>query len=160
MEDRDDGRMFTLRVNGREERVAADPAAPLLYVLRNDLGLKGARFGCGLGQCGACTVLLDGRPVTSCDTPVGAVGEAEIETVESLATGDGLHPIPAAFLAEGAGQCGYCIPGIMLRTKALLAVNPSPDRAEIAAALEGSLCRCGAHVRILRAVERAAGRLP
>jgi len=147
---------ITLHVNGREASVAADGETPLLLVLRNDLGLKGARFGCGAGQCGSCTVLVDGRPVTSCDTLVASVAGAAVETVESLAEGGRLHPVAAAFLEEQAGQCGYCIPGIMLRAKALLADNPSPDRAEIAAALDPSLCRCGAHVRILRAVERAA----
>lgn len=141
-----------LRVNGREETVAADPDTPLLYVLRNDLGLKGARFGCGRGQCGACTVLIDGAPATSCDTPLSAAAGRSVETVESLAG----SPLLTAFLDEQAAQCGYCLPGILMRAKALLARAPSPGREAIAAALDVSLCRCGAHVRILRAVERAA----
>jgi nicotinate dehydrogenase subunit A len=150
---------FKLRVNGVEREVTAEADTPLLYVLRNDLKLKGTRFGCGEGNCGACTVLLDGHAVQSCDTPLWSVPGHEIITIEGLA-GDGtaatLHPIQEAFIAEQAAQCGYCISGIMLSAKALLDANPDPDDAQIAAALERNLCRCGTHVRILRAVKRAA----
>ncbi len=145
-----------LRVNGVEREVRADPATPLLYILRNDLGLKGTRFGCGEGHCGACTVLVDGKPLQSCDTPLwSAVGHA-ITTVEGLSQNGAPHPIQQAFLDEQAAQCGYCINGIMMSAVALLQRNPDPGEAEIAAALERNLCRCGTHVRILRAIARAA----
>ena len=145
-----------LRVNGRVERIEVDAATPLLYVLRNDLGLRAAKFGCGLEQCGACTVILGGEAVMSCALPVGRVGEREVLTVEGLAQGDTLHPVQQAFLAESAAQCAYCVPGILMETVALLAWNDAPDEAEIRRALDTHLCRCGAHPRILRAVRRAA----
>lgn len=145
------------RVNGIERELRADPSTPLLYILRNDLGLKGTRFGCGEGHCGACTVLVDGKPLQSCDTPLWSAAGHDVTTVEGLSAGGALHPIQQAFLDEQAAQCGYCINGIMMTTAALLARNPDPDEAEIAAALDRNLCRCGTHVRILRAIARAAG---
>ena len=145
-----------LRVNGAEHEVRAEPATPLLYILRNDLGLKGTRFGCGEGHCGACTVLVDWKPLQSCDTPLWSAAGHEITTVEGLARGGALHPIQQAFLGEQAAQCGYCINGIMMSAMALLERNPKPSEAEIVAALERNLCRCGTHVRILRAIARAA----
>lgn len=149
-----------LRVNGVEREVRAEPATPLLYILRNDLGLKGTRFGCGEGHCGACTVLIDGKAAQSCDTPLWSVAGREVTTVEGLSRGgaqfNDMHPIQQAFLDEQAAQCGYCINGIMMSAKALLDRNPNPSEAEIAAALERNLCRCGTHVRILRAIARAA----
>src|SRR6185295_7799692 len=144
------------RVNGLEREVRAEPATPLLYILRNDLGLKGTRFGCGEGQCGACPVLVDGKPLQSCDTPLGSAAGRSITTVEGLARNDVSHPVQQAFLDEQAAQCGYCINGIMLSVVALLERNPDPGEAEIAAALDRNLCRCGTHVRILRAIARAA----
>jgi nicotinate dehydrogenase subunit A len=145
-----------LRVNGVEREVRADPATPLLYILRNDLGLKGTRFGCGEGHCGACTVLVDGKPLQSCDTPLWSAAGHEVTTVEGLSAGGAPHPMQQAFLDEQAAQCGYCINGIMMSAVALLARNPDPGEAEIAAALDRNLCRCGTHVRILRAIARAA----
>ena len=145
-----------LRVNGVEREVRADPATPLLYILRNDLQLKGTRFGCGEGHCGACTVLVDGKPLQSCDTPLWSAAGHEITTVEGLARDGAPHPVQQAFLDEQAAQCGYCINGIMMSAVALLERNPDPGEAEIAAALDRNLCRCGTHVRILRAVGRAA----
>jgi len=147
---------IALRVNGRVERIAVDPTTPLLYVLRNDLGLRAAKFGCGLEQCGACTVIVGGKAVMSCALPIGRVGEREVLTVEGLAEGETLHPVQAAFLAESAAQCAYCVPGILMETVALLAWNDAPEEAEIRRALDTHLCRCGAHPRILRAVRRAA----
>ena len=144
------------RVNGIERELRADPSTPLLYILRNDLGLKGTRFGCGEGQCGACTVLVDGKPLQSCDTPLWSAAGHDVTTIEGLSAGGALHPIQQAFLDEQAAQCGYCINGIMMSAVALLANNPDPDEAEIAAALDRNLCRCGTHVRILRAIARAA----
>jgi nicotinate dehydrogenase subunit A len=143
-------------VNGVEREVRAEPSTPLLYILRNDLGLKGVRFGCGEGQCGACMVLFDDKAVPSCDTPLWSAAGHEITTVEGLPAGGAPHPIQQAFLGEQAAQCGYCINGIMMSAKALLERNPNPSEAEIAAALERNLCRCGTHVRILRAIARAA----
>jgi nicotinate dehydrogenase subunit A len=151
-----DSPAFSLSVNGRLHAVAAAPDTPLLYVLRNDLGLKGARFGCGLGQCGACTVIVDGRPVQSCDVPVATVQGQQITTIESLGTPEQPHPLQRAFIAEQAGQCGYCLSGIIMAAKALLDRNPDPDEADIRAALSRNLCRCGSHDRILRAISRAA----
>jgi aerobic-type carbon monoxide dehydrogenase small subunit (CoxS/CutS family) len=145
-----------LCVNGRTERVEADPATPLLYVLRNDLGLRAAKFGCGLEQCGACTVIVGGEARMSCRLPVGQVGAREVLTVEGLAAGDALHPVQQAFLAENAAQCAYCVPGILMETVALLAWSSTPSEHDIRRALETHLCRCGAHPRILRAVRRAA----
>ena len=146
----------TLQVNGRAREVNADAETPLLYVLRNDLGLVGTRYGCGLGQCGACTVIIDGKPVQSCDVPLSAVAGKNITTVEALGTDESLHPLQRAFIAEQAAQCGYCASGILMSAKALLDVNPDPDDAAIRAALDGNLCRCGTHGRILRAIKRAA----
>lgn len=148
-----------LIVNGKAVEVDADRDMPLLYVLRNMLGLKGTRFGCGEGICGSCTVVADGHAIYSCDTPVWAVHDKNIETVEGLARGDALHPLQRAFLDEQAGQCGYCLSGIVMRAKALLDENPQPTRAEIVAVLDKNLCRCGAHNRIIRAVQRAAAEL-
>ena len=146
----------TLTVNGKRHVISAEPETPLLYVLRNDLQLKGARFGCGLGQCGACTVLVDGKPVQSCDFPLSAAVGKAITTIEGLAPDGELHPLQAAFIAEQAAQCGYCITGIIMAAKALLDANPRPTDAEIRSALKGNLCRCGTHHRILRAIQRAA----
>ena len=145
-----------LTVNGNSHAVEVDPETPLLYVLRNDLKLKGARFGCGLGQCGACTVLVDGKPVQSCDIPLSAAAGKSIVTVEGLAANGKPHPLQQAFITEQAAQCGYCITGIIMASKALLDANPNPSDADIRAALKGNLCRCGTHHRILRAVHRAA----
>jgi nicotinate dehydrogenase subunit A len=144
------------KVNGRPVGVAVDPDTPLLYVLRNDLGLKATRAGCAEGQCMSCTVLIDGRAVTSCMEPVGAVAGRTVETVESLADGASRHPLVESFIKEQAGQCGYCLAGILMRTKALLAKSPAPTRADIVAALDDHLCRCGAHARMIRAIEQAA----
>jgi nicotinate dehydrogenase subunit A len=145
-----------LQVNGRRSEVHADPETPLLYVLRNDLKLKGARFGCGLGQCGACTVIVEGNAVQSCDVPVSAVEGKEITTIEGIGTLDDPHPLQRAFIAQQAAQCGYCASGIIMAAKALLDRNASPSEEEIRAALERNLCRCGTQVRILRAIRMAA----
>ena len=150
---------ITLTVNGSRHAVEAEAETPLLYVLRNDLKLKSARFGCGLGQCGACTVLVDGKPVQSCDFPLSAAAGKSITTVEGLAADGKPHPLQQAFIAEQAAQCGYCVTGIIMTAKALLDANPSPSDAEIRAALKGNLCRCGTHQRILRAVHHAAKEL-
>ena len=147
---------ITLTVNGKSHSVSAEPETALLYVLRNDLKLKGARFGCGLGQCGACTVLVDGKPVQSCDFPLSAAAGKSITTIEGLAPDGELHPLQAAFIAEQAAQCGYCVTGIIMAAKALLDANPRPADAEIRSALKGNLCRCGTHQRILNAIKRAA----
>lgn len=147
--------MIDLRVNGRDHIVDADPDSKLLYVLRNDLGLKGTRFGCGVGACGACTVLVDGRPMRSCEVPLAAVQGTEVLTVEGISDGDA-HPLQRAFLAEQAAQCGYCISGILMSAKALLDVSPRPNDDEIRRALDENLCRCGSHARVLRAIRRAA----
>jgi len=148
-----------LRVNGIERELRAEPATPLLYILRNDLGLKGTRFGCGEGHCGACTVLFDGKAVQSCDTPLWSAVGHDITTVEGLSQGGALHPLQQAFIGEQAAQCGYCINGIMMSAVALFERNPDPSEAEIIAALERNLCRCGTHVRILRAIAKAAAML-
>jgi nicotinate dehydrogenase subunit A len=145
-----------LRVNGHAATVEADPATPLLYVLRNDLGLNGPKFGCGLGQCGACTVIAGGEPISSCVTPVSAVGAQEILTLEGLGTVQHPHPIQQAFIDEQAAQCGYCISGVILTAKTLLDKNLNPSDEQIRQALAGVLCRCGAHLEIIRAVKRAA----
>ena len=145
-----------LEVNGQRHAVAAAEETPLLYVLRNDLKLKGARFGCGLGQCGACTVLVDGRPVQSCDFPLSAAAGKRVTTIEGLIKDGKPHPLQQAFVAEQAAQCGYCATGIIMSAKALLDANPRPSDAQIRAALKGNLCRCGTHLRILRAIKRAA----
>jgi nicotinate dehydrogenase subunit A len=149
--------MITLDVNGRSHQVDADPATPLLYVLRDDLRLNGAKYGCGLGQCGSCTVLVDQKPVFSCLMPIGALQNRKITTLEGLGTLDNPGPVQRAFIEEQAAQCGYCIPGMMMSAAALLAQNSQPNDADIREALSGNLCRCGTHVRILRAVQRAAG---
>ncbi len=149
--------MTTLNVNGADHVVEADPATPLLYVLRNDLGLNAAKFGCGLGQCGACVVLADDRAVISCITPIAAMEGRRIRTLEGLGAADDLGPLQQAFIEEQAAQCGYCIPGFMMTAQALLERNPSPSDAEIREALDSVLCRCGTHMRILKAVRRAAG---
>ena len=150
---------ISFTVNEREVAVAADPDTPLLDVLRNHLGLVGAKFGCGLEQCGCCMVLVDGRPEKSCGKAVSTVAGKEIVTIEGLGTREAPHPLQQAFLDEQAGQCGYCLPGIIVTAKALLDRNPAPNRAEIALALDDNICRCGSHARILRAVERAAARI-
>jgi nicotinate dehydrogenase subunit A len=148
---------ISVKVNGTQRTVpAAEADTPLLYVLRNDLGLNGAKFGCGLAQCGACTVLLDGRAVRSCVTEIGSIGEAEITTIEGLGTLDKPHPLQQAFIDEQAAQCGYCINGMIMTAKDLLDRNPHPTAAEVREALAGNLCRCGTHSRIVRAVLRAA----
>lgn len=149
----------TLNVNGESRAVEADAETPLLYALRNDLGLVGTRYGCGLGQCGACTVLIDGQPVQSCDIPVSAAVGKQITTVEALGTPAAMHPLQRAFVTEQAAQCGYCASGILMAAKALLDANPDPSDAEIRAALERNLCRCGTHGRVLRAIRRAAKEL-
>jgi nicotinate dehydrogenase subunit A len=146
---------FILKVNGTEHPVEASPAAPLVYVLRNDLKLKGTRFGCGTGHCGSCTVLFDGNPVQSCDTPLWSAAGHEITTIEGLG-GGAQHALERAFTEEQAMQCGYCISGILMSAAALLAKNPKPSDTDICAALERHLCRCGTHVRILRAIRRVA----
>jgi len=150
---------ISLTVNGSEVAVAADPDTPLLDVLRNHLGLIGAKFGCGLEQCGCCMVLIDGRPEKSCGKAVSTVAGKQVLTIEGLGTRGRPHPLQQAFLDEQAGQCGYCLPGIIVTAKALLDRNPAPSRHEIALALDDNICRCGSHVRILRAVERAAARM-
>ncbi|EWY39008.1 (2Fe-2S)-binding protein [Skermanella stibiiresistens SB22] len=148
--------MITLSVNGRDHQIDADPATPLLYVLRDDLHLNAAKFGCGLGQCGSCMVLADGLPVVSCVTPVVALEGRRIRTVEGLGGADDPGPVQRAFIDEQAAQCGYCIPGFIISAQALLERTPSPSDAEIRTALKPNLCRCGTHIRILRAVRRAA----
>ncbi|QCO00972.1 (2Fe-2S)-binding protein [Azospirillum argentinense] len=148
-----------LTVNGTPQRVEADPDTPLLYVLRDDLGLNGAKFGCGLGQCGACTVMVDGRAVLSCVTPVLLMQGRAVTTVEGLGTAEAPGPMQRAFIEEQAAQCGYCIPGMMMRAQALLQEQPDADDAAIRRALEFNLCRCGTHMRILRAIRRAADTL-
>jgi nicotinate dehydrogenase subunit A len=149
---------LTINVNGMPHPVDADAETPLLYVLRNDLKLKGARFGCGLGQCGSCLVIIDGKAVPSCDIPVSAVAGKAVTTIEGIGSGDRLHPLQQAFIEEQAAQCGYCISGIIMAAKALLDANPRPSDDEIKAALARNLCRCGTHQRILRAIRRAAAR--
>ena len=149
---------FTL--NGRAANVTAPhDDTPLLDVLRNQLRLTGTRFGCGLEQCGCCIVLIDGKPVKSCGRAIASVAGRSVTTVEGLGTPEKPHPLQQAFLEEQAGQCGYCLSGILISAKALLDRDPSPSRAEIARALDDNICRCGAHNRILRAVEKAAARL-
>ena len=147
---------FKLRVNGRDYEVQAEPATPLLYILRNDLKLKGTRFGCGEAQCGACNVLLDRNAVPSCDTPLWSVPGHEVTTIEGIGDESGLHPLQQAFIDEQAIQCGYCIDGIIISAVALLQRERDPSDTQIAAALDRNLCRCGTHVRILRAIRAAA----
>ena len=145
----------TLKVNGKTHTLDLDPATPLLYALSDDLELRGPKFGCGLGQCGACTVLVNGEPIFSCVTPIVLLAGKEITTLEGLGTQDKPAPIQQAFIEAQAAQCGYCIPGMMMRAQALLQRNPHASDAEIRAWLEPNLCRCGSHMRILRAVHRA-----
>ena len=147
---------LVLKVNGSTRRVSCDADTPLLYVLRNDLELNGPKFGCGLGQCGACTVIINGATARSCVTPVGSVGKSEITTLDGLARNGVLHPLQRAFLAEQAAQCGYCTNGMIMTAKALLDSKRSPDEGEIRSALSGVLCRCGVHNRVVRAVRAAA----
>jgi nicotinate dehydrogenase subunit A len=147
---------ITLRVNGQTREVAADPDTPLLYVLRNDLTLNGAKFGCGLAQCGACTVNIDGAAVRSCVTTVGSLDGRSVTTLEGIGTLDKLHPLQKAFIAEQAAQCGYCTNGMIMSAKALLDDNRNASDAEIRQALAGNLCRCGSHPRIVKAIKRAA----
>ena len=153
------GGSLTIKVNGKDHAVQADPDTPLLYVLRNEVGLKGLRFGCGLAQCGSCTVQLDGRAVRSCQTRVGAVAGRAVTTLEGLGTIAHPHPLQKAFIDQQAAQCGYCIPGMIMEAEAFLRSKPKPTAAEIKTALAGHLCRCGTHYRIVRAVQAAAGTL-
>jgi nicotinate dehydrogenase subunit A len=148
--------MIELEVNGERRSVSAAPDTPLLYVLRNDLGLVGSRFGCGTGQCGACFVIVEGRAVPSCDTPLWSVEKKSVTTVEGLSRGADLHRVQKALLAEQAAQCGYCISGIAVAAAAFLNQNRDPSEREVREALDRNLCRCGAHNRIVRAVLRAA----
>ena len=145
-----------LRVNGRSRSVTVNEQTPLLYVLRNDIGLNGPKFGCGLAQCGACAVLMDGEEIRSCVMPVSAVTGREIVTSEGLGKGGKPHPIQAAFIEEQAAQCGYCISGMTIAAASLLKKKPSPSRDEIKAGMDGHLCRCGTHPRIVTAIEKAA----
>ncbi|HEY4265369.1 MAG TPA: (2Fe-2S)-binding protein [Micropepsaceae bacterium] len=147
---------YHLRVNGESREVSVDGDTPLLYVLKNDLELPGAKFGCGLAQCGACTVIMDGAAVRSCVTEVRSVGTRDIVTLEGIGTEQKPHPLQAAFIAEQAMQCGYCINGMIMSAKALLDRNPHPADGEIREALAGNLCRCGSHNRIVRAILRAS----
>jgi aerobic-type carbon monoxide dehydrogenase small subunit (CoxS/CutS family) len=147
---------IALTVNGTRQEVKTDPERPLLDVLREDLRLMGAKFGCGERQCGACTVLVDGRPTFACTMRVSTVENRKIETIESLSDGEKLHPVQEAFLAEGALQCGYCTPGMIMTAVALLREKPHATRDEIRAAMNRNVCRCGAYLRIVRAVENAA----
>jgi nicotinate dehydrogenase subunit A len=147
----------TLRVNGRERALDVDdPAMPLLYALRDQMELHGPKFGCGLGQCGACTVIVDGVAVRSCQTQVSAMAGKDIQTLEGLGSPEAPNKVQAAFIEEQAAQCGYCTNGMIMTATALLARNPKPSEAEVRTALAGNLCRCGSHVRVLRAVMRAA----
>jgi nicotinate dehydrogenase subunit A len=149
-------KQFALAVNGKTLAIESEPDTPLLYVLRNDAALSGPKFGCGLGQCGACTVILDGVAVRSCITPIASVGNAKITTLEGLGTSEAPHRVQKAFLDEQAAQCGYCTNGMIMTAKALLDANPNPRTDEIKQALSKNLCRCGSHLRIVRAVQRAA----
>ena len=150
---------YTLTVNGSERSLESrDPDQPLLYVLRNALGFTGPKFGCGLGQCGACTVIADGSPIRSCQLPISAAQGMKITTIEGLGTIEKPHRVQAAFIEEAAAQCGYCTNGMVMTSAALLAQNPMPSVEEVKQALAGNLCRCGTHDRVLRAVMRASGR--
>jgi nicotinate dehydrogenase subunit A len=147
---------ISLKVNGATRVVSAEPDTPLLYVLRNDLELNGAKFGCGLAQCGACTVLIDGRAARSCVTAIDTIGNSEITTIEGLGTIDKPHPLQRAFMEEQAAQCGYCINGMIMTAKELLDRNPKPTEKEVRDGLAANLCRCGTHGRIIRAVLKAS----
>ena len=151
--------MIELNINARTHAIDADPQTPLLYVLRDHLALSGAKFGCGLGQCGACTVMVDGQATFSCLTPISVLPGRRIKTVEGLGTIEQPGPLQRAFIDEQAAQCGYCIAGMIMRAQALLEKNPSPSEAEIRRHMMPNLCRCGTHMRILRAVRRAAERM-
>jgi isoquinoline 1-oxidoreductase alpha subunit len=151
-------RIIVLNLNGAERRVESDPDRPLLDVLRDDLDLTGTKYGCGEGLCGACTVLLDGRPVQACVTTVGAAAGKRIVTIEGMAAGGKLHPIQEAFLEADAMQCGWCTAGMIMGAAGLLRGNPNPSEAEIAEGLSGHICRCGTYPRIIRAVRAAAGK--
>jgi nicotinate dehydrogenase subunit A len=148
--------MTVFTVNGKQHEVTADPATPLLYVLRGDLKLNGAKFGCGLGQCGACTVMIDHEPAFSCLVPISVLEGRNVVTIEGLGTPDAPGPLQRAFIQEQAAQCGYCIPGMVMRAQALLEKKASPTDAEIREHMAPNLCRCGTHMRILRAIRRAA----
>jgi nicotinate dehydrogenase subunit A len=149
-----------LSVNGTERSVDAPDDTPLLYVLRDELNFNGARYGCGLGQCGSCTVLVEGAPVRSCQLPLKDLAGKPVTTLEGMRKANGdLHPLQKALLAEQAGQCGYCLPGMVMSAAALLAETPNPSEADIRSSLEGNLCRCGSHNRIVRAVKRAAAEM-
>jgi nicotinate dehydrogenase subunit A len=147
---------ISLKVNGASRTVAAEPDTPLLYVLRNDLELNGAKYGCGLSQCGACTVLVDGKAVRSCVTPIGTLDKSEVTTIEGLGSRDTPHALQQAFIDEQAAQCGYCTNGMIMSAKELLDRTPRPSEDDVRAALAGNLCRCGSHNRIISAVLRAA----
>jgi nicotinate dehydrogenase subunit A len=147
---------YSLRVNGTTRSVSVEADTPLLYVLRNDLELNGAKFGCGLAQCGACTVLIDGRPVRSCVMPIGTAAKSVITTIEGLGSTEKPSSLQRAFIAEQACQCGFCGSGMLMATRALLDQNPKPSETQVKQALEGHLCRCGSHNRVVRAVMRAA----
>lgn len=148
--------MITLNVNGVSRQVDAEPDTPLLYVLRDDLALNGAKYGCGLGQCGSCTVLVDGRPVFSCVVPVSLLANRKVTTLEGLGTSEAPGPLQRAFIEEQAAQCGFCIPGMIMRAQALLNANPDPSESEIRKHMQPNLCRCGTHMRIVKAVKRGA----
>ncbi len=150
---------ISLRVNGKTHVLDAEPEMPLLYALRNDLQLNGPKFGCGLAQCGSCTVIMEGNAIRSCVTPVSAVQNKPVTTLEGLGNTKKMHKIQQAFVDEQAVQCGYCINGMIMSSKALLDKNPKPNDTQIKEALAGNLCRCGTHLRILRAVKRASGQL-
>lgn len=147
---------LALDVNGQVHKLTVDPSTPLLYVLRNELGLKGPKFGCGLGECGACTVLVDGAPVRSCLLPAASFADRQVVSVEGLGNASDPHPLQQAFIDEQAAQCAYCIPGMIMTAQALLARNPQPSEAQIKQALMANYCGCGTHLRIVRAVQRAA----
>src|SRR5687767_6439028 len=146
--------ILTLRVNGRSRSVDVDPAMPLLFVLSDDLELRGPKFGCGLGQCGACTVIANGQAIRSCVTPVSSVAQAEITTLEGLGTAEKPHPLQQAFIDQQAAGCGYCVNGMIMTAKALLDQRPNASEAEIVKALDGNLCRCAVHIRILKAIQQ------
>jgi nicotinate dehydrogenase subunit A len=148
---------ITLKVNGKSRVVQVDAGTPLLYVLRNDLELRGPRFGCGLSQCGACSVIMDGKAIRSCVTPVSAAQNRNITTLEGLGTPEKPHALQAAFIEEQAAQCGYCMNGMIINAKVLLDKNPHPSEVDIKRALDAILCRCGSHLRVIRAIKRAAG---
>jgi nicotinate dehydrogenase subunit A len=150
---------ITLKVNGRSHTLDVDPATPLLYVLSDDLDLRGAKFGCGLGQCGSCTVIVKGQSIRSCITPVSSVDGAEITTLEGLATNQKPHPIQKAFIEEGAAQCGFCLNGVIMTAKAFLDQKPKASDEEIQQAMSGVLCRCFTHVRMFRAIKKAAAEM-